>query len=283
MADDPQLRELSADPRHRRVLITDARTATGQAMVEAFLEAGAALVFAGIAEPWKPLSATKRLAARADVEIVQRGQTHGSDPAWLAAPAGVEIVPLDVTDTESIADLASAIAHRVDILVNTAEHVRPGGLLDRAGLAVAREEMDAGYLGLVRLAQAFGPVLRARGADGVNSAAAWVNLISAYALMTWPPYGGYSAAQAAMLSGAISLRSELRAGGIRVVNVFAGPLDTEWFQTLPPPKVAPGAVARATVAALRRGQEDVFVGDIANDIRARLAANAKALERELGA
>ena len=33
---------------------------------------------------------------------------------------------------------------------------------------------------------------------------------------------------------------------------------------------------------LKRGLEDVFVGDVAQDIRARLASNAKALERELG-
>jgi hypothetical protein len=64
--------------------------------------------------------------------------------------------------------------------------------------------------------------------------------------------------------------------------VFSGPLETEWFQTVPPPKVAPAALARAVVAALRSGVEDVFVGDVAQDIRARLAVNPKALEHELG-
>jgi len=51
---------------------------------------------------------------------------------------------------------------------------------------------------------------------------------------------------------------------------------------VPPPKVAPSALARATVRALQQGVEDVFVGDIAEDIRARLAVSPKALERELG-
>ena len=51
---------------------------------------------------------------------------------------------------------------------------------------------------------------------------------------------------------------------------------------MPPPKVAPSALARAVVRALQQGLEDVFVGDIAEDIRARLAVNPKALERELG-
>jgi short-subunit dehydrogenase len=133
----------------------------------------------------------------------------------------------------------------------------------------------------MRLAQAFGPAMRARGADGVNSAAAFVNLLSVHALMNWPAYGAYSAAEAACLSAAQCLRAELRPGGVKVLNVFFGPLETEWFQTVPPPKVAPSALAKAVVQALQRGVEDVFVGDIAEDIRARLAVNPKALEREI--
>ena len=34
-------------------------------------------------------------------------------------------------------------------------------------------------------------------------------------------------------------------------------------------------------ARLQQGVEDVFVGDVAEDIRARLAVNPKALEREM--
>jgi short-subunit dehydrogenase len=78
------------------------------------------------------------------------------------------------------------------------------------------------------------------------------------------------------------LRAELRPGGIKVINLFAGPIDTEWFQTVPPPKVAPRAVANAIVSALKSGREDVFVGDVAEDVRQRLVANPKAVERELG-
>ena len=165
--------------------------------------------------------------------------------------------------------------------VNTAEHIRAGGVVDRHGLTIAREEIEVRYLGLLRLAQAFGPILRLRGADGVNSAAAFVNLLSVYALMNWPPYGSYSATEAACLSAAQCMRAELRPGGVKVVNVFFGPLETEWFQTVPPPKVTPAALANAVVGGLQRGLEDVFVGDVAEDIRQRLAVNPKALEREM--
>jgi NAD(P)-dependent dehydrogenase (short-subunit alcohol dehydrogenase family)/uncharacterized OB-fold protein len=258
--DDVQLRELTCDPKFRRVLIADGRNATGQALAKSMAAAGASIIFMGIADPWKPFP----------------GQ------ATLGDIPGVEIVPLDITDTQSVADVAGEIAHRVDILVNTSEHTRIGGIMHRHGMTIAREEMDIRYFGMLRLAQHFGPTMRARGADGVNAAAAFVNLLSVHALMNWPQYGAFSAAEAACLSAAQALRAELRPGGVKVLNVFAGPLDTEWFQSVPPPKLAPAALAAATIDALRKGIEDAYVGDIAQDIRARLDEQPKALERELG-
>jgi short-subunit dehydrogenase len=159
--------------------------------------------------------------------------------------------------------------------------VRPGGLLDRRGTGIARDEIDQAYLGFINLAQAFGPAMRMRGADGINSSAAWVNILSVYALANWPAFGAYSASQAACLSLSHCLRAELRPGGVKVMNLFTGPVDTEWFQTVPPPKVAPRAVAQAIVSGLRGGLEEIYVGDVAEEIRQRLAANPKALEREL--
>lgn len=259
MQDDRQLREMTCDPKFRRVLVTDGRSAAGQAVVRALVQAGAGAVFVGVSDPWKRLP----------------GQPE------LAALPGVEFVPLNLDDSLSVSDLAASIGGRVDILVNTADHARPGGLLDRRDLVVAREEIETGYFGLLRLAQAFGPTLRARGADGVLSATAWVNLVSVYAQTAWPRYGLFSATQAALLSASQTLRAELRPGGVRVIDVFHGPLDTEWFQEIPPPKVAPDAVARAVIEALRRGVEEAVVGDVAADVVARLNDNPRLLQREL--
>jgi NAD(P)-dependent dehydrogenase (short-subunit alcohol dehydrogenase family)/uncharacterized OB-fold protein len=259
MADDPHLREMTCDPKFRRVLITDGRTSVGQAMAKAFSDAGASIVFVGLANPWKPFPGMSGLRE------IER----------------VEIVPLDLTDSESVKELAEQNGARIDIVVNTAEHIRAGGVVDRHGLTIAREEIDVRYLGLLRLAQSFGPILRFRGADGVNSAAAFVNLLSVHALMNWPAYGSYSATEAACLSAAQCMRAELRPGGVKVLNVFFGPLEMEWFQTVPPPKVTPAALANAVVRALQLGLEDMFVGDVAEDIRQRLAVNPKALEREM--
>ena len=259
MTADRQLREMTCDPTHRRVLVTDARSPVGHALVQAMSEAGASIVFAGVADAWKPFPGEAKLRA------IPR----------------VEVVPLDLTDSRSVSELAGDIGARVEIIVNTAEHVRAGGIVGHRGLIAAQEAMEVRYFGLLRLAQAFGPVLRARGADGPAPAAALVNLIAAQALMNWPAFGTFSAAEAATLSAAQCLRAELRQGGVKVLNVFHGPLETDWYQAVPPPKIAPAALAKAVVGALTRGLEDSFVGDVAEDIRARLEANPKALEREL--
>src|SRR4029079_12737211 len=198
MPDDPRLREMTCDPKFRRVLITDGRNAVGQAMAKAFSDAGASIVFVGLADPWKPFPGLDVLKA------IER----------------VEIVPLDVTDTESVTEQAEQNGARIDLIVNTAEHVRSGGVVDRHGLTVAREQIDIRYLGLMRLAQGFWRWLRFRASDGVNSAAAFVNLLSVHALTNWPAYGSYSAAEAACLSAAQCMSTELRPRGVQARNVL---------------------------------------------------------------
>ncbi|NNU63210.1 SDR family NAD(P)-dependent oxidoreductase [Ochrobactrum soli] len=260
MLDDPAWRELTADPKFRRVLITDGRNSVGQALAQSLVRAGAARVFVGVSEPWKPFPGEHMLRA---IE-------------------GVEIVPLDVTDEQSVSDLAAVIGAKIDILINTADHTRPVQLFDPSGARKLMEGAEVMLAGSMRLAQAFGPIMVSRGADGTNSAAAWVNVLSVYAFSNLPAYGALSMLNAACLSLSHWLRAELRPGGIKLLNAFAGPLDTEWFQTVPPPKVAPIQLAEAILDGLRRGLEEIYVGDVAKDVRDRFAANPKALEREIG-
>jgi hypothetical protein len=73
----------------------------------------------------------------------------------------------------------------------------------------------------------------------------------------------------------------MRPAGVRVVNVFPGPIDDEWNQLLLPPKVPPTALAAAVVRALREGLEDVYPGDVAQEWLERWRDNPKALEKEL--
>jgi NAD(P)-dependent dehydrogenase (short-subunit alcohol dehydrogenase family)/uncharacterized OB-fold protein len=259
MADDRELREMTCDPKFRKVLITDGKTRLGQALARALVGAGADLVWVGHAEPWKQFPGLAELNDLPQVSLVR----------------------LDVTDARSVKEAAGEFGAKVDILINNAEVHRTHGIAARYGTEVARAEMEVNYLGLLRLAQEFGPVMRARSADGQSSAVAWVNLLSIFALSNFPAHGTYSASKAAALSLAQCLRAEMRPAGLRVINIFPGPIEDEWNQLLPPPKLAPEAVARAVVAALRDGVEDVYPGDVAQEWLARWRENPKVLEREL--
>ena len=262
MADDKMLREMTSDPKFRKVLVTDGKTEVGQAIVRALVKAGADIVWVGHAEPWKKMGG-------------------GLDD--ITALPQVTLVPLDLTNGRSVSELAGEIGGKVDIVINNAEVHRTFGIGARRGTDVAKAEMDINYFGLLRLAQEFGPALKARSADGVTGATAWVNLLSVYALTNFPPHGTFSASKAAAHSLAQCLRAEMRPAGIRVINVFPGPIDDEWNQHTPPPKLAPSALANAIVKALRDGVEDIYPGDVAQEWLERWRDNPKILERELAA
>ena len=260
MEDDKTLRETSCDPKFRRVLVTDGKTAVGMAMVRALLDAGASTVFAGDPEVW-------RRNAKFDE---------------LCEDSRVLVQDLNITDGDSVERISRSIGGKVDILINTAEYQREGGILFSRDMNKPREAMDVNCMGLIRLAQHFGPAMAGRAADGINNAVAWVNLLSIYAHANLPSQGVWSVSQAAALSVSQCLRQEFRqSGGVRVINIFAGPLDHEWEQRTPPPRVAPKAVAAAIVKALQEGTEDVYVGDIVQEFLARWRDNPKGLEREL--
>lgn len=259
MQDDPVLRAMSSDPRHRRVLISDARAPAALALTKALLKAGATHVFLGEPEAWRAWPERAAFEGLADVSLL----------------------PLDVTDVSSVAKLAAEIGGKVDILINTASYVRPGGIMG-SDTNFATNSFEVNTIGLMRLAQGFGPGMAARAQDGVNSAAAFVNILSVRALSPDPAYGAFGASQAAARSIAQTLRAEFRASGMRMMNVYIGPIEGDpWFQPLPPPKVTPSAIARTVVGALVDGLEEATCGDIARDVYARWQADALLLEREM--
>lgn len=264
MSHDNQWQEMTADPRGRRVLITDARHVAALPMARALAAAGAAGIFMGVPEGWKPLTNA------AEFDTVQ----------------GLRLVPLDLASDRSVEDLVRDIGGKVEILINTADHPRPGGLLAPGAATHSRAAMEVVAFGLMRLARAFGPAMAGRGADGGDGApgaVAWVNVMSVFARVTPPEMAGYAAAHAAALSLSLSVRAQLGAGGVRMMNVLSGPTEDDWFQRAPQPKVTGKALADAVMSGLMRGLEEVVVGDIARDLMVRLAQNPKAVERDLAA
>ena len=261
MSDDKQFRGLTCDPKHRRILITDARTPLGQAMAHAALEAGAAKVFLGVANQWKPFEGAKEICKLKNSAITS----------------------LNLDDETSVLEAASAIGGKVDILINTAQHIRPGSALARKDTVTEKDEMEVNYFWPLRLLKAFGPIMSGRGADGANSATAWVNCLPVYALSNWPAFGGASASFAAAHSLSQNARAEFAGSGVKLVNAFHGPLDDEWGQPLPPPKVAPSRMAKEVMRGLQEGVEELYIGDIAKDMRERRIENAYVSEREMAA
>ena len=257
--DDLQLREMAFDPKDRRVLIVDGKTEIGLELAKAFTKAGARDIFVGHSQPWR---ASIHLDA---IKAMDKTTTY----------------PLDVTDTDSVEELAAMIGDKVEIMVNNSYHLRMGGVLDRFDINTSHDEMEIHYHGLMRLAAYFGPVMRSRGADGHHGATAWLNILSAYAWINNPLLGTYSASQAAALSLSQCLRTELADGGVRVVNTFIGPIEDEWYQLAPPPKLVPATVAKRIVESLQRGLEDIPIGAVAEEIIQRLAENPKEIERTI--
>lgn len=259
LKDDPQLQAMTSSPRHRRILITDARNPNTPALATALLNAGAAHVFVGEAETWLP----------------------SPQRTILAEMENVDVLPLDVTDTSSVKSLAAELGGKTDILINNARFMRPGGVLARGDTGFAAQEMEVNYLGLMRLAQAFGPAMCARTADGENSAAAWVNLLSVYALSNDPAYGCFTASHAAAHALTQNMRADFAGAGLRVMNTYVGPTDDAWNDPLPPPKVAPQALARSVVYGLEEGLEEVYCGDVAQDFITRFRENPDVVAREM--
>jgi NAD(P)-dependent dehydrogenase (short-subunit alcohol dehydrogenase family)/uncharacterized OB-fold protein len=246
--DEQARRAFSADPGDRNVLIVDGRASTAPALARALEEAGAAHIYVGLSERWRPAPSFE----------------------------GCEIVALDVSDSQSSSDLAALIGDKVDILINNCDHFRAAA----SDAANARLAFEIHALGAMRLAAAFGPVLRARTGEAGRSSAAFVTIISALALLGSREHAAYAAAQAALRSINQTLRAESRAYQLRVVDVLTGPIDDEWRQAIRPPKVAPAALAAALVAALRGGLEEVVVGDVAREIHTKWAEDPRLLRQE---
>lgn len=238
---DPQLREFTVPIAGKTVLVSDARSAIGLAVVKALHDAGAALIVAGMTLP----------ARGAD-----------ADNAILSLP-GVQTVPLDITDQVAVAEALSKVGGPLDIVVNTARHVRGGGVSDHSNLIEQRRAFDVSAMGFSRLAAATAPMLAGR------SHGAFVDLIGSDAIAGSASNAAFAAAEAARLSLLQAFRHEMRHAGVRVLSVLTGPVDDEHHQSVPPPKVAPARIASAIVEALAQGREQTCVGEIANDAMAR--------------
>src|SRR6202041_3813949 len=130
MTEDPNMKLQDAI-----VLITGANRGIGLAFAEAALARGARKVYAG-----------------------------ARSPSSISTPALVP-VKLDITSDQDVA-AAARICGDVTLVVNNAGIARPGGLLKSEANEAARAQFDTNVFGIVRMTQAFAPVLAKNGGGG---------------------------------------------------------------------------------------------------------------------
>ncbi len=224
------------DPKGKTVLVTGANRGIGRSIAEAFLNAGAAKVYAAVRNPASAQSLANKSGGR------------------------VVVVELDLSKPETIT-AAAATANDVQIVINNAGVLRTANPLATDAIDCLDYEIDINVKGLIRVAQAFAPVL-AR-----NGGGALVQLNSVASVRTFSAFATYAASKAAAYSITQALRDTLAAQGTHVVSVHPGPIETDMAQAAglddtDPPSV----VADAILAALENDTFHVFPDKLAKQI-----------------
>ncbi len=237
---------MSIDIQNKVVLVTGANRGIGKALVEGFIGAGASKVYAAVRDPQK---------------------AHD-----LVHTFGPKVVPveLDLTKADTIAAAASTCADTY-VLVNNAGVLKSTGVLSPEALDSLQYEFDTNVYGLVRIAQAFAPVLKK------NGGGALVQLNSVVSMKSFPDFSTYCASKAAAYSLTQALQSTLAAQGTQVFSVHPGPIATDMGHDAGFAEIAdpPACVAEALLAAFKSGEFHVFPDKMAKQIQAAYASFAQ--------
>src|SRR4051812_20529943 len=236
----------------RIALVTGANRGIGEAIVDALVAAGVKKVYAAA----RTLTSLEPLVAR-----------HGSR---------VVPVELDVTKASQIA-AAAAIATDATLLVNNAgiAGFHGGDFTDPKWIEAGREEMEVNFLGTFAVTQAFAPILARNGGGAV------VNLNSVASFVSFPILAAYSASKAATHSLTQVTRAMLRGQHTQVFGVYPGPIDTRMGEALPLEKASPADAARAIVAGIIAGDEEIFPDKMSQGTGPAFFLDPKGLERQV--
>jgi uncharacterized protein len=263
--------------RGRRVLVTGASSGIGRALALELGGRGARLALLARRE--------RRLEDLGD-QIEDMG---GTRPLVVVADLSRRgAAALAAADVETVLG-------GIDVLLNNAGGAVGGSVWAVADGDAARADFEVDVWAPLALIGAFVPGMRARGHGAV------VNVTSLRQVLTWPSFGQNSGAQAALAQITETLRLELAADGVRVVEVIPGPVETAMQG---PTRLLPGIteafhdrlgvarpedVASATVVAIETGAERVFAPEASGrrvyerpaEARAQIAADARRLLGDL--
>ena len=220
-------------------LVTGANRGLGLAFAKALVEKGAAKVYAAARNP---------------------------DAITLA---GVVPLKLDVTSDED-AIAAARVAADVDLLINNAGIARPGGFLGDRAVEAAREQFEVNFIGPLRMARAFAPVLAKNGGGAI------INVLSVSSWMSGPRLATYGASKSAEWALTNGLRIELAPQGTQVVGLHAGFIDTDLARDIHLAKSSPEEIVQTTLDALERGDREVLADEITRKVHRGLSADVPA-------
>lgn len=220
-------------------LVTGANRGIGKAILEGLLKEGAAKVYA---------------AVRNTASVTALNEAYGD-----------RVVPLvfDLTKPALIEN-AAKVASDVSLVVNNAGVLKTSTALSEDAIESLQYEMETNVYGLIRVAQAFSPVLKANG-GGVL-----VQLNSVASFKSFSPFATYCASKAAAYSVTQALKETLKEQGTSVVSVHPGPIDTDMGDSAGLKEIAepPELVADALVAALKTGEFHVYSDTMAKEMGA---------------
>ncbi len=234
------------DVKGKTALVTGANRGIGKAIVESLLAHGAKKVYAAVRD------------VRSAAELTS---AHGS---------AVEPVRLDLSEPDTIRSAAKT-ASDVELVINNAGVLHEGSPLDPEAIEHIRHEFEVNVLGLMRMVQAFAPVLKQ------NGGGAFVQLNSVVSMKAFPSVATYSASKAASYAITQTLRELLRPQGTAVLSVHPGPIATDMAATAGLMDVAepPSLVSDGIVRALAAGEFHLFPDSMAQKIGAAYESFAK--------
>jgi NAD(P)-dependent dehydrogenase (short-subunit alcohol dehydrogenase family) len=186
------------------------------------------------------------------------------DPASVTLP-GVVPVRLDVNDPAQVAAAAAACGD-VTLVINNAGIAEPGSLLDANSAEALQRMLDTNVFGMLRVSQAFAPVL-AR-----NGGGAFLNVLSVASWISSPFLAAYGVSKSAAWSLTNGLRIALSAQGTHVMGMHVGFIDTDLTRGIDFPKLQPAYVVERTYAALEAGQKEVLVDELTQKVKLGVGA-----------
>jgi short-subunit dehydrogenase len=183
----------------------------------------------------------------------------------MVALHGDRIVPLriDLNDPDSMT-AAAQDAPDVEIVINNAGILNVANPLASNAVAAMQEEMEVNVYGLMRIAQAFAPVLKQ------NGGGALVQINSVASIKNFADFSTYSASKAASYSITQGLRDTLQSQDTRVLSVHPGPIATDMASSAGLGDIAEPAelVAQAIIDALGSSDFHVFPDTMAKQVGA---------------